>query len=165
MERLIPLVYQDLRRMARRQMRGEHPNRTLQTTALINEAYLRLAGAKSVRWQDRIHFFAIAAQIMRRVLVDAARARATGRRGTGMVQVELHEAIETLPNRGRDLVALDEALDALAQLDPRKGRVVELRFFGGLETEEIAQVLAVSPRTVLRDWNLARAWLIRNLAR
>ena len=165
MEELAPLVYGELRRMAHRYLRRENPGNTLQPTALVNEAYLRLVDVNSVRWEDRAHFFAVSAQMMRRILVDAARARATGKRGGGAVHLNLNESIDGISDRGRELVALDEALDALAQLDPRKARVVEMRFFGGLTAEETAEVLKISAPTVLRDWKLARAWLMRELSR
>jgi RNA polymerase sigma factor (TIGR02999 family) len=165
MDELAPLVYGELRRMAHRYLRRENPGNTLQPTALVNEAYLRLVDVNSVTWEDRAHFFAVSAQMMRRILVDAARARATGKRGGGAVHLDLNESIDAIPDRGRQLVALDEALDSLAQLDPRKARVVEMRFFGGLTAEETAEVLKISAPTVLRDWKLARAWLMRELSR
>jgi RNA polymerase sigma factor (TIGR02999 family) len=163
LEDLAPLVYAELRRMAKRSMRRENPGNTLQPTALVNEAYLRLVGIDSVRWQDRAHFFAVAAQMMRRILVDSARARATGKRGGGAVHVNLDESIDAMPSRGSQLVALDDALDELARLDPRKAKVIEMRFFGGLSVEETAEVLKISPETVMRDWKMARAWLMRAL--
>ena len=165
MEELAPLVYGELRRMAHRYLRRENPGNTLQPTALVNEAYLRLVDVNSVRWEDRAHFFAVSAQMMRRILVDAARARATGKRGGGAVHLNLNESLDAISDRGRELVALDEALDALAQLDPRKARVVEMRFFGGLTVEETAEVLKISAPSVLRDWKMARAWLMRELSR
>ena len=165
MERLAPLIYRDLHRVAQRQMRRERDGHTLQTTALVNEAYLRLVDAKNVRWQDRAHFFAIAGQMMRRILVDSARTRAAGKRGGGGAAVPLDESIDAMPGSGRELIELDEALDALAQLDPRKAQVVEMRFFGGLSVDEIAEVLRISARSVMRDWNLARSWLLRELSR
>ena len=164
LENLAPLVYAELRRMARRFMRRENPGNTLQPTALVNEAYLRLVDIAQVRWQDRVHFFAVAAQMMRRILVDGARARATGKRGGGGIDLNLDESIDAMPDRPHQLVALDEALDALARLDPRKAKVIEMRFFGGLTVEETAEVLKVSPETVMRDWKMARAWLTRELA-
>ena len=164
LERLAPLIYGDLRRMARRQMQRERSGNTLQTTALVHEAYLRLVDVKNVHWQDRAHFFAIAGQMMRRILVEAARARGAGKRGGGATRVNLDESIDAVPTRGSELLRLDEALDALAQLDPRKARVIELRFFGGLNAEESAEVLKISTRSVMRDWSLARAWLIRELS-
>jgi RNA polymerase sigma-70 factor (ECF subfamily) len=162
LERLIPLVHQELRRVARHCMAGERKGHTLQATALINEAYLRLVDAQQVDWQDRTHFVAVAARLMRRILVDFARARRYQKRGGGAVQVTLDEAMLVL-ERGRDLVALDEALEALAKFDERKSRVIELRFFGGLSVEETATVLGVSADTVMRDWRLAKAWLMREM--
>jgi RNA polymerase sigma factor (TIGR02999 family) len=163
LERLVPMVYDELRRMARRYMRGEANGNTLQPTALVNEAYLRLAGVEKLEWQDRAHFFAIAANIMRRILVDLARARQAGKRGGGAVKLNLNESIDGIPERGAALIALDEALAALGKFDERKARVVELKFFGGLSVEETAEVLKMSPRNVMRDWNLARAWLMREM--
>jgi RNA polymerase sigma factor (TIGR02999 family) len=165
LERLIPIVHDDLRRMARRYMRNEAAGNTLQATALVNEAYLRLVGANQATWQDRAHFFAVAAQMMRRILVDAARARKSDKRGGGAVKVDLNESIDGLPARASELVALDEALDALAKFDERKARVVEMKFFGGLSVEETAAVLKISTRSAMRDWNLARAWLMREMTR
>lgn len=166
LEKLAPLVYQELHRMARRYM-GQEPvgNNTLQATAVVHEAYLRLVGAGDVDWQDRTHFFAISAQMMRRILVDAARARRSEKRGGPARRLNFDKAPDVAPSRGRDLVALDDALNALSKLDPRKGRVIELRFFGGLSVEETAEVLNVSPQTILRDWKLAKAWLTRELSR
>jgi RNA polymerase sigma factor (TIGR02999 family) len=165
LERLIPVVHDELRRMARRYMRNENPGNTLQTQALLNEAYLKLVGVTDVAWQNRTHFFAVSAQIMRRILVDAARARTAEKRGGEVIKLDLNESIDGLPERGHQLVALDQALDALAKFDERKAQVVEMKFFGGLSVEEIAEVLKVSPRSVMRDWSLARAWLARELAR
>jgi RNA polymerase sigma factor (TIGR02999 family) len=164
LERLIPLVHAELRRIARRYMRNERAGHTLQTSALINEAYLRLIDAQQVRWHNRAHFFGIAAQLMRRVLVDFARSRSYKKRGGGALQVSLDEAMVTSKERGEDLVALDEALSALSELDERKGRVVEMRFFGGLNEKEIAEALTVSQETVRRDWRLAKSWLRRRLS-
>jgi RNA polymerase sigma-70 factor, ECF subfamily len=164
LERLIPLVYRELRRLARRYMRGERAGHTLQTTALVNEAYLRLIDSRQVRWQNRAHFFAISAQLMRRILVDFARSRRYQKRGAGSQKVTLIEELIASPQQGRDLLALDTALSALAVTDARKARVVELRFFGGLSVEEAAEVLKVSPETVMRDWRLAKAWLRRELS-
>ena len=163
LERLAPMVYDELRRMARRFMRGEANGNTLQPTALVNEAYLRLAGVEKLKWQDRAHFFAISANIMRRILIDLARARHAGKRGGGAVKLNLNESIDGMPERGSALIALDEALAALEKFDERKARVVELKFFGGLSVEETAEVLKMSPRNVMRDWNLARAWLMREM--
>ena len=159
LEELIPLVHQELRRLARRYMYGERAGRTLQTTALVNEAYLRLVNSRQVNWQNRGHFFAISAQLMRRILVDSARARGYQKRGGGVPKITLDEALMGLPEKGQDLIKLDDALKALAGVDPRKSKVAELRFFGGLSVEETAEVLKVSPDTVLRDWRLSKAWL------
>ena len=163
LERLIPLVYTELRRIAHRYMHREHRAHTLQTTALVNEAYLRLIDASQVRWQDRAHFFAVSAQLMRRILVDFARSRRYLKRGGGAQKISFDEALFVSPERGRDLVALDDAMNVLAAHDARKARVVELRFFVGLSVEETAEVLKVSPDTVLRDWSLAKAWLSREM--
>jgi RNA polymerase sigma-70 factor (ECF subfamily) len=160
---LVPLVYGELHRLAQRALRHERPGHTLQTTALVNEAYLRLIDAKRVRWQDRAHFFAISAQLMRRILVDLARTRHRAKRGGHARQVTLDEALVVSDGRDLDLVALDEALERLASVDPRKSRVVELRFFAGLSVEETAEVLGVSGDTVMRDWKLAKIWLVREL--
>jgi RNA polymerase sigma factor (TIGR02999 family) len=165
LERLVPLVYDNLRRMARRYMRNEPAGNTLQATALVNEAYLRLVGIHDATWQDRAHFFAVSAQMMRRILVDRARARKSDKRGGAAVKVDLNESIDALPDRSESLVALDEALDALAKFDERKARVVEMKFFAGLSVEDTAAVLKISPRSAMRDWNLARAWLMREMAR
>ena len=165
MDQLVPLIYGELRRMARRYMQRERPGQTLQTAALVNEAYLRLVGVTDVQWQDRAHFFAVSAQIMRRILVDAARARGTSKRGGGVAVIDLNESVDALPDRAGELIALDEALRALAEFDPRKAKVVEMRFFGGLSVEEAAEVLKLSPQSVMRDWKLARAWLQRELSR
>lgn len=162
-DRLVPLVYAELRRLAHRHMRGERPGHTLQTTALVHEAYLRLVDASRIRWQNRAQFFAVSAQVMRRILVDAARARGARKRGGGSPHVSLADGPTLPPARGTDLVALDEALHALAAIDPRKVKVVELRYFGGLSVEETAKVLHVSPDTVMRDWKMARLWLLREL--
>ncbi len=162
-ESLIPAVYGELRRMARRYMRNESPGGTLQTSALINEAYLRLIDVESVNWQDRTHFFAVSARIMRRVLVDAARSRAAAKRGGNAPHVSLDQAPQVSTQRAGELIALDEALERLAAVDPRKEQVVELRFFSGLSVEETAAALAISPQSVMRDWKLAKAWLLREL--
>jgi len=146
-------------------MQHEHPGITLQTTALVNEAYLRLVDVNGVSWEERAHFFAVSAQIMRRIMVDAARARGSRKRGGGMLRLNLIESIAALPDPGNQLVELDEALTALAEFDPRKAKVVEMRFFGGLSVEETAEVLKISPQSVMRDWKLARAWLTRELSR
>jgi RNA polymerase sigma factor (TIGR02999 family) len=158
---LTPIVYAELRRLAHRYMKRERPEHSLQTTALVNEAYIRLVDCKRMRWQNRAHFFAVSAQLMRRILVDHAR-RHNVKRGHGVPHVPLDEAA-VVGERPGDLVALDDALNALAQLDERKVRVVELRFFGGLSVEETAQVLKVSPVTVRRDWSSAKVWLYREL--
>jgi RNA polymerase sigma factor (TIGR02999 family) len=170
LDRLVPLVYAELHRMARRCMRNERAGNTLQTTALVNQAYLRLVDAKNAGWNDRVHFFAVSAQVMRRILVDAARARASGKRG-GQFKRAGHSAaidFDELPDlgfkRAEELVALNNALDALAQFDARKVKVIELRFFGGLSVEETAEALRISPQSVMRDWKLAKAWLMRELS-
>jgi RNA polymerase sigma factor (TIGR02999 family) len=159
LESLTPLVYQELHRLAHRYMNQERPGHTLQTSALVNEAYLRLIDWKDVHWQNRAHFFGVAAQLMRRILVDFARTRRYAKRGGGARPLSLDDTVIVSNERGADLVALDEALTSLASLDPRQSKVVELRFFGGLSIEEVAEVLKVSPATVRRDWSLARAWL------
>jgi RNA polymerase sigma factor (TIGR02999 family) len=164
LEQLAPLVYRELRRMAHRAMAGERADHTLEPTALVNEVYLRLVNIKNVRWSDRAHFFALSARLMRRILVEVARARHYQKRGGGVMTVCLDAAVPA-PERGADLVALDEALQRLSELDPRRGEVVELRFFGGLSVEETAEVLRVSRQTVMRDWTLARTWLFRELRR
>jgi len=146
-------------------MFGERPGHTLQTTALVNEAYLRLVNSRKVNWQNRAHFFAISAQLMRRILVDYARARGYQKRGGGVAKVTLDEALMGPQEKGHDLVALDDALKALGDVDPRKSKVVELRFFGGLSVEETAEVLKVSPDTILRDWRLAKTWLAREMGK
>ena len=163
LDRLMPLVQDELHRLAHRYMAGERPGHPLQTTALINEAYLRLIDSSRVRWQNRSHFFAVSAQLMRRILVDVARARNKRKRGGDVVQVSLDEAMVVTREPGTDLIALDDALTTLATFDERKSRIIELRFFGGLSVEETAEVLKVSAATVLRDWGLAKAWLLREL--
>lgn len=163
LEKLTPLVYKELHRLARRYMGRERPNHTLQTTALVNEAYLRLVDCSRVRWQNRAHFLAISAQLMRRVLVDMARSRHYQKREGEAQKVSLDEALEVSQERSADLVALDDALNSLVAIDPRKSQVVELRFFGGLSAEESAEVLKVSPDTVLRDWKLSKVWLLREM--
>ncbi|HYT66733.1 MAG TPA: sigma-70 family RNA polymerase sigma factor [Vicinamibacterales bacterium] len=165
LEQLTPIVYDELRRLAARYMRRERPGHTLQTSALINEAYLRLVDARGVQWQNRAHFFGVSAQVMRHILVDFARARQNLKRGGGAQPVSLDAVMVSVPERGTDLLALDEALERLAALSPRQSRVVELRYFGGLTEEEVAEVLSISPRTVRNDWGLARAWLYRELTR
>ncbi|MBA2503513.1 MAG: sigma-70 family RNA polymerase sigma factor [Pyrinomonadaceae bacterium] len=163
LDRLVPLVYDELRRAARRYMRDENNNHTLQTTALVNEVYLRLVDQKQTRWQNRAHFFGIAAGMMRRILVDHARRRKYQKRGgdAAFVQLSLREAEAFAREEDLDLLKLDEALTELAKLDPRRSRVVELRFFAGLDMKETAEALHVSIATVLRDWNMAKAWLYR----
>jgi RNA polymerase sigma factor (TIGR02999 family) len=163
-EQLVPLVHAELRRLAHREMGRERAGHTLQTTALVNEAYLRLIGASRVQWQDRAHFFAMSARLMRRILVDHARSRKSLKRGAGTRKVSLDEALTVSPGPGADLVALDDALQALASVDARKCQVVELRYFGGLTVEECAEALRVSPDTITRDWRLAKAWLLRELS-
>ena len=165
LEKLTPLVEAELHRLARRYMRDERAGHTLQTTALVNEAYLKLIDWKNVRWQNRAHFFGVSAQLMRRILVDHARKRHFQKRGGGAMKVSLAEDVLVVEDRDIDLVALDEALERLAALDARKSQLVELRFFGGLSVEETAEVLKVSPRTVMREWSLAQAWLFRELKR
>lgn len=164
LNRLVPVVYAELHLIAAQRMRRENPDQTLQATALVNEAYLRLVDVNGVQWQDRAHFFAIASQMMRRILVDSARARGRHKRGGSAPHLNLDESIDAVPQRENQLVDLDEALEALAQFDRRKARVVEMRFFGGLSVEETAEVLKISPRSVMRDWKLARAWLLQALA-
>jgi RNA polymerase sigma factor (TIGR02999 family) len=164
LERLLPLVERELHRLARHFMRRENPGHTLQTTALVNEAYFKLVDQRSVRWQNRAHFFAIAAQIMRRILLNYARDRHRAKRGGHAVQVSLSEVAVIGEERSAELIALDEALERLAEFDERKARVVELRHFGGLTAAEVAEVLGVSVITVERDWRAAKAWLAREVA-
>ena len=165
LDELTRLCYQELRRIARQHMRRAHPGHTLQASALVNEAFLRLADFENVEWQNRAHFFAMAARVMRYILVDLARQRGRTKRGADPLMVSLTAAADVSQERSADLVALDEALDALAALSPRKSKVVELKFFGGLTNEEAAEVLKVSPDTVRRDWRSAQAWLYRELSR
>jgi RNA polymerase sigma factor (TIGR02999 family) len=165
LDRLIPLVYRDLHLRARRCMAGERAEHSLQTTALIHEAYLRLVGPSPADWENRGHFFAVAARVMRRILVDHARARRAQKRGGVERAVTLDEQLVVAGGPDRDFVSLDDALQALATFDERKVRVVEMRFFGGLSVEETAEVLKVSPQTVLRDWKLAKVWLLREMKR
>jgi RNA polymerase sigma factor (TIGR02999 family) len=162
LERLTPVVYEELRRLARRYMKGERPGHSLQTTALVNEAYTRLVDYKRMQWQDRAHFFAVSAQLMRRILVEHAR-RHNLKRGGGVQHVSLDEAAVVGGEEDTDLIALDDAMNALARIDPRKVQVVEMRFFAGLSVEETAEVLKVSTITVKRDWRAARTWLYREL--
>ena len=171
LQQLMPFVYNELRSAARRQMRNERPDHTLGATALVNEVYLRLSKVTQIDWRDRAHFFAVAAQMMRRLLVDAARARTRVKRA-GLAKRVAHASafdFDTLPDaasvRDRQLIDIDDALDVLAQVDSRKARVIELRFFGGLSVEETGAALNVSPQTVMRDWKLARAWMMRELGR
>jgi RNA polymerase sigma factor (TIGR02999 family) len=159
LDRLLPLVHRELHDLARRYMAGERPGHTLQASALVNEAYLKLVDNRRVQWQNRAHFFGISAQLMRRILVDCARRRHYLKRGGGAQQVTLDEEFIVSPSESKDLVAIDDALKALEAFDARKARVVELRFFGGLSVDETAETLKISSDTVLRDWRLARAWL------
>ena len=163
LDRLTPLVYDELRRIAHRYVQRERNGHTLQTTALVNEAYLRLAGQQKVDWQNRAHFFAVSAQVMRHILIDHARRRRYAKHGGDARQVSLEDAALMPQERAAELIALDEALDELAKLDPRKSRVVELRYFGGLSLEETAEVLEISLMTVRRDWRAAKAWLYRRM--
>jgi RNA polymerase sigma-70 factor (ECF subfamily) len=158
-EKLVPLVYEELKRLAKSYMRRERPEHTLQATALVNEAYLKLVQQQSVNWQSRSHFFGIAAQLMRRILIDHARGHLREKRGGAKVVLPLNEALVFSPERSEELVRLDEALGRLSQMDARQARIVELRFFGGLSVEETAQILEISPKTVKRDWSVAKAWL------
>jgi RNA polymerase sigma factor (TIGR02999 family) len=164
-DELMSVVYQELRRLAHHYMRRESPGHTLQTSGLVNEAFLRLVDQRDVQWRNRAHFFGIAAQMMRRILVDYARSRRYAKRGGGIPNLSLEEALIVSDERTAEVVALDETLQRLAEIDPRKSRIVELRFFGGLSIEETAEVLAVSPGTVMRDWTLAKAWLRREMSR
>jgi RNA polymerase sigma factor (TIGR02999 family) len=164
LDQLAPMVYKELRRIAFKYMRNERPGNTLQTTALVNEVYLRMVDAASVDWRDRAHFFAVSSQMMRRILVDRARARCAAKRGGPARRVNLDDIPARASSREPEIVALDDALEALAEVDPRKAKVIELRFFGGMEVEEAATVLGVSPQTVMRDWKLGKAWLLRELS-
>ena len=164
LDELIPLVYDELRRLAGRYMRRENQGHTLQTSALVNEAYLRLVDQKSVKWQNRAHFFGVAAQLMRRILVDHARSRSRAKRGGGAQQVSLAEQA-VISNEVAHVIALDDALKNLAEMDPRKSQIVEMKFFGGLTTEEVAEVLKVTPRTIEREWRKAKAWLNRAISK
>ena len=161
LDKLFPLVHSELRRIAQRQMSQERPGHTLQATALVNEAYLKLAGQQGFDWQNRAHFFAVCAQVMRHILIDHARAHARDKRGGGAIQVSLNDALVVADDQAAHFIALDEALRVLERLDPQKGKIVELRYFGGLSIEEVAEVLNVSPRTVRREWQRAKAWLYR----
>jgi RNA polymerase sigma factor (TIGR02999 family) len=164
LDQLLPLVYEELRRLAHHYMRGERDGHTLQTTDLVHEAYLRLADYQNIQWQQRAHFFAVAAQLMRRILVEHARSRQRLKRGGNARKVSLQEATVVSPERSLEWLALDEALTKLSACDLRKGQVVEMRVFGGLSNEEIAEVLKIAPNTVTRDWNFAEAWLRRELS-
>jgi RNA polymerase sigma factor (TIGR02999 family) len=164
LDQLLPWVYDELRRIARQHMRRERPDHTLQPTALVNEAYLRLMDARKIDWRDRTHFFALASRVMRRVLVDAARTRLADKRGAGAPRAKLDDVLDAVADGGVDLTALDDALGALETAHPRKARVVELRFFGGLGADEIAEVLGVSAYTVTRDWTFAKSWLKAELS-
>lgn len=165
LEQLIPLVYQELHRLAHRALAKNSQGNSVQTTALVHEAYLRLIDVKQVKWQDRIHFFAVSANLMRNILVDFARQRLSQKRGGELTHVELDEALNFSPEKGNDLVALDEVLTELAKLNERQSKIVELKFFGGLTEDEIAEVLKISPAAIRRDWQVARAWLYRELAK
>jgi RNA polymerase sigma factor (TIGR02999 family) len=164
LDQLMPLVYDELRRLARRHMRHQAPGHTLQTTAVVNEAYLRLVDQPGIDWQDRAHFFAVAAQAMRYLLVDHARSQQAAKRGGAAQHVELDEVAVMAPERSAEMLALDEALGRLAALDPRQGQIVELRYFGGLSLEETAEVMGISAITVRREWGKAKAWLYRELS-
>ncbi|HYL99171.1 MAG TPA: sigma-70 family RNA polymerase sigma factor [Blastocatellia bacterium] len=163
LDRLFPLIYDELRRLASSYMRRERRDHTLQTTALVHEAYIKMVGPQNIPWQNRVHFFAVAAKIMRRILIDRARTRNYAKRGGGAIKLSLDEALVLTDSRAAELVALDDALNELAELDPRQSQVVELRFFGGLTVEETAQFLNISSDTVTRDWNVAKAWLYRQI--
>ena len=163
--RLLPIVYNELRRLAAYYMRGERPGQTIQPTELVHEAYLRLVGQERIEWQGRSHFLAMAATSMRRILVDRARKKMAEKHGGGGEKVQLDEALVYSPDKSKNIVALDDALNRLEKMSPRQSRVVELRFFGGLEMEEIAKMEGVSVRTVKQDWSLARAWLHREIAK
>jgi RNA polymerase sigma factor (TIGR02999 family) len=164
LDSLVPIVYDELRRQASRYLRRERVGHTLQTTALINEAYMRLVDQKNVHWQNRAHFFGIAAQLMRRILVDHARTRKRAKRGGSDVRVSLNEATVKSKSQDLDIVALDEALERLVEIDPQQSRIVELRFFSGLNVEETAEALRISPATVKREWRIAKAWLYREIS-
>ena len=165
LDKLIPLVYDELRRLAHKHMRREKAGHVLQTSALVNEAYLRLAGESQVQWQNRAHFFGIAARLMRRILVDDARRRSFDKRGGSRIQVSLSEALSVAQEQAANVLALDNALKNLAANDARQSEIVELRFFGGLSIDETAEVLKVSPGTVMRDWTMAKAWLRREIGK
>ena len=164
-ERLMSVVYEELHRLARRYMRNESPGHTLQTSALVHEAFIRLVDQRNVHWQNRSHFFGIASQMMRRILVDYARSRNFAKRGGGAVKLSLEEGLIVSDERSEEVVAVHEALEGLAKIDPRQAQIVELKFFGGLSNEESAAVLSVSPGTVARDWTMAKAWLRREISK
>jgi RNA polymerase sigma factor (TIGR02999 family) len=164
LDKLLPLIDEELRRLAHRYMRQERAGHTLQTTALVNEAFLRLVNRKNLQWQNRAHFFGIAAQLMRTILVDHARSHASAKRGGGARKLELNEALVVSQQKASEVIALDDALKQLALIDPRQSRIVELRFFGGLTVEETAEVLHLAPVTIKREWSTAKAWLYRELA-
>ena len=164
LQRLMPLVYDELHRLARNYLRRERPDHTLQSTALVHEAYMRMVNQKTVQWQNRAHFFGVAAQSIRHILVDHARRYQTAKRGSGAHKLALDEAAGVTERADIDLIALDDALNGLSAVDPQQGRIVELRFFGGLSIEETAAVLKISPATVKRDWIMAKAWLYQNLS-
>jgi RNA polymerase sigma factor (TIGR02999 family) len=164
-QKLMPLVYDKLRKLAGGYLQGERPEHTLQATALVHEAYIRLVDWKNVSWQNRAHFFALAAQVMRRILVDHAREKQAQKRGGGLTKLALEEAVSFQPQAEVDLLLLDEALKALAELDPAQSRIVELRFFGGLTIDETAEAMRISPATVKREWTLAKAWLHKRIVR
>ncbi len=165
LDKLLPMLYRELHRIAKHHMAAQPPGHTLQTTALLNEACVHLIDAKQVNWQDRSHFLAVCSQVMRRILVDYARARQAAKRGGGVRAVPLEEALVISPERDNDILAVDEALNRLSTVDPRRARVVEMRFFGGLSVEETAAALDISTESVMRDWRLARAWLARELSK
>ena len=165
LDKLMPLIYEELRQLARHYMNRERPGHTLQTTALVNEAYMRLVNRKGVHWQNRAHFFAIAAQLMRSILVDHARSHAYAKRGGGAHKIALDDAMAVSQQRAADVVALDDALKRLAEIDPQQSRIVEMKFFGGLTIEETAEVLGLSPATIKREWSTAKAWLYHELNR
>jgi RNA polymerase sigma-70 factor, ECF subfamily len=164
LEKLMPLVESELRRMAARHMRRESPGHTLQTTALVNEAYLKLIDQREVRWQSRAHFFALSSQLMRRILLDHARAQKRGKRGGDAIHIAFEDAVVITPEKSADLIALDEALTRLARFDPNKSKIVEMRFFGGLSVKEVAEVMGIAEVTVMLHWRLAKAWLKREMA-
>lgn len=165
LSRLMPAVYEELRKIARRHLRRERPDHTLQTTALVNEVYMRFAGQTAVRWENRAHFMAAAAELMRRILIDHARAHCAAKRGGGVEPLSVEEATLLTEERGIDLLSLDEALRTLAAFDPRQSRIVELRFFGGMTVDEVAEVMSLSSATVKREWRIAKGWLLREIRR